>query len=133
MLEFNTATKEKLINSKIKNEEKLYLISRYIEEKYCFQIQPNHWDDKFDNLLEVERIYYRTWLWLCYAEWENLVVPVPEFEVIYGSVQMSNLTKYIKSNKDNQEIDKIYSLDGKAGIVLLEWGLENLQTIYNIS
>ncbi|NLR95075.1 hypothetical protein HGP29_28000, partial [Flammeovirga sp. SR4] len=58
---------------------------------------------------------------------------VPEFEVIYGSVQMSNLTKYIKSNENNQEIDKIYTLDGKAGIVLLEWGLENLQTTYNIS
>jgi len=132
MLEFDKTTIEKLNNSRIKTEDKLYLIIRHIEEKYGFKIQPNYWEDAFFSLENEERAFYKTWLWLCYAEWESLVAPISEFDKVFGIDKRDKLLSHLNNEKnDSEDLESYYTLNGKAGRILLSWGLEKLKTTYN--
>ena len=132
MLKFDDGTIKRLQSPKTKTEDKLYLISRYIEEKYGFTYQPNYWDNKFDLLNDEERVFYKVWLWICYAEWESLVSPISEFDEVFGEEKRRELLEYLENEKiapDN--LESHYTLDGAAGKILLDWGLENLNTTYH--
>ena len=129
MLNFD---QEKLKDTNTQVSDKLYLISRYMEEKYGFVVQPNHWDDVFESMDKEDSIFYRIWLWMGYAEWETLLKPISGFEEVFGAEKRMKLLTYLE-NKDSAsaDLETYYSFDGEAGKILLNWGLENLKTTYN--
>ena len=132
MLNFDEGTIKRLKSSKTKINDKLYLISRYIEEKYRLDTQSNYWDDVFDSLDKEDKIFYKVWLWICYAEWENLVAPVGEFDEVFGEEKRNSLLTYLENgNNDSDDLESYYTLNGEAGRILLDWGLEKLKTTYN--
>ncbi len=126
MLFFDSPTLEKLKSPKAKIGDKLFLIARYIEEKYQFINQPNHWEDVFDSMDDLDKIFYKTWLWMCYAEWENLDQPIEEFDKVFGIEERERLVIYLKSRNDELgDLETFYTLDGEAGKKLLSWAMEN--------
>ncbi|BDD03918.1 hypothetical protein [Aureibacter tunicatorum] len=132
MLNFDEGTIKRIKSSNTKTGDKLYLISRYIEEEYRFETKPNHWDLVFDSLDKEDRIFYKVWLWICYVEWENLVSPISEFDEVFGDEKRNRLLTYLENdNNDSDDLESYFTLDGEAGRILLDWGLEKLKTTYN--
>ncbi|MBI9062916.1 MAG: hypothetical protein JEZ14_13115 [Marinilabiliaceae bacterium] len=132
MLDLDIDTIKKLGSLKTKNGDKLYLIARFIEEKYQYAIQPNYWEDKFEPLEKNEKIFYKIWLWLSYIEWESLVKPIVEFESVYGKERKKELISYIETEEEYiEELESYYSVDGSAGERLLNWAKKELITTNN--
>lgn len=129
MLDLDKAIIKRLENPKVKVEDKLYLIARCIEEKHQFVKQPNYWEDKFSSMNVEEKVFYKLWLWLSYVEWELLVAPIEEFDSIFGKEAKNDLLSYLanEERKSEEDLNQFYTLGGKAGEILLMWGLEKLK------
>ncbi|WP_028982079.1 hypothetical protein [Sporocytophaga myxococcoides] len=133
MIEFDTKTLERLKNPKTKVEDKLFLFARNIEEKNKFEIQPNYWEDAFELMESKERIFYKVWLWMNYVEWESFVRPIPEFKCVFGVDKEYELNKCLEDEIELDNLYKFYTLGGKAGEILLDWAIKELQTnFYNV-
>ncbi len=131
MLDFDKETIKRLKDSSTKVEDKLYIVARHIEEKYQFLSTPNHWEDVFNPLAKEDRIFYKVWLWMCYAEYENLVPPVPEFEEVFGIEKREKLLTYLENDNNGPRVlESKDTLNGAAGGMLLNWGLEKIKTTY---
>lgn len=126
---FDKGTIGKLKNPKIKTETKLYFIVRYIEVKHQLATQLDYWDSLLDPWPENEKIFYKLWLWIAYAEWEGLTSPIKEFDLVYGVDKRKELEYYLKEkDSESDELDSFYSFEGEASDILLEWGLINLNS-----
>lgn len=133
MLMFDKNSEKRLINPRTKIEDKLFIISRYIEEKNSFKTQVNYWEDKFKNMNANERIFYKLWLWLNYVESESLVMPITEFHLIYGEKRKMELESYlVPSSSKEYEMEEFYKLNGGAGKILFNWAMKELIASFNL-
>lgn len=124
MLEFDDKTIQRLKNPKTKTGDKLYLFARFIEEKNEIKTQPNYWDSALKLSNAKEDIYYKVWLWMNYVEWETLVAPNSAFAHVFGKDKASLLERYVNKNLDQEDLETFYTLDGKAGTILLKWAMK---------
>ncbi|MEH0153256.1 hypothetical protein V6R21_04680 [Limibacter armeniacum] len=121
------ASKERLYSQRVKTSDKLYLIARYIEEKYQFEHQPNHWDSTLEGMEQKESVFYKVWLWLNYVEYEGLVRPVKEFIEVFGEEKNRSLSEGLAQQQLNTtDLENFYTLEGEAGKVLLKWGIKEV-------
>ncbi|PWJ37868.1 hypothetical protein [Sediminitomix flava] len=127
MVKLDIKSKNRIDNNKVKISDKLFLVARYVEEKYGIITPPNYWDDAFSKFKQDDKTYYRNWLWICYVEWESLIPPIEETEVVFGK-ELADRLNYLDKNdwKDCEDVEEFLDIDGKGGETLLEWAKKHL-------
>ena len=127
MIRLDIKSKNRIDNNKLKISDKLFLIARYVEEKYGIMTPSHYWDDAFSKFKQDDKIYYKNWLWICYVEWESVVPPIEETEAVYGKELIDRLNNLQKHNwKNSEDIERFLDIEGKGGEMLLEWARKNL-------
>jgi len=127
MIELDVKSKIRIESPKVAIRDKLYLLSRYVEEKYQLGTTPMYWEDQFPGMKEEDRVFYKAWLWLSYINWESIVPAIAESEVVFGKELTLKLNHLDQNRYANSEaVEKFLKVDAEAGRILLDWATKNL-------